>query len=172
MHLTSYCRVYGIIGIDNLWCFNQLKTFKTNNWNSGMPFGIRCPLGDYVVGCFHQLEDLYNFLKDNNNNNQIVATSCSIYNTKLTEEEEKELAFMEKIVLGMEYNLLDVNDNKSCDDTLALDLLNEYVKRSDNNVNFEAPLLWRNVDITLPTETSFKIAYKRLLIVEKKCNKE
>ena len=103
----------------------------------------------------------------NNSNNQIIGASGSVFNTKLTEEEEKELVAMENIVLGMEYNSFDINDNKSCDESLALDLLNEYVKRSDNNINFEAPLLWRTADVVLPTEASFKIAYKRLLIVEK-----
>jgi len=167
MHLTSYCKVYGIIGIDNLWCFNQLKTFKPNNWHSNIPFGIRCPLGDYVVGCINQLEDLYNYLSDNSNNHNIICTNESMFNIKFSEDEEQELAYMDRLVLGMEYNLIDSNDNNSYEDSLAIDLLNKYVKRSENNINFEAPLLWKTFDITLPTESSFKIAFKRFLIVEK-----
>lgn len=170
LNLISYSRVYGIIGIDNLWCFQQIKMFRPNNWNSSMPIGIRCPLGDYVIGCFNQLADLYSHLKYNandNKNNTIVSFNGFVFNTLLSEEEEKELVFMDKIILGTEYNLFDSNDNNSYEDSLALDILNKYVKRSENQINFEAPLLWRKLNIKLPTEASFKIAYKRLLIVEK-----
>lgn len=171
LNLTSYCRIYGIIGIDNLWCFQQIKLFKPNNWNASMPIGIRCPLGDYVIGCFNQLSDLYSHLKhnasNNNNNHQIVGFNGFVFNTEYSEEEEKELENMDKIVLGKEYNYFDCDDNDPYEDSLALEMLNKHVKRSDNKINFEAPLLWRKSDIKLPTSASFKAAYKRLLIVEK-----
>lgn len=169
--LTSYNRVYGIIGIDNLWCFNQIKTFKPNNWKATMPIGIRCPLGDYVIACFNQLADLYSHLKYNASNqiknNQVVSFNGFVFNTQLSEEEERELAYMDNIILGSEYDLFDSNDSNLHEDTLALELLNKHVKRSENNINFEAPLLWRKLNIKLPTKASFKVAYKRLLIVEK-----
>lgn len=48
-----------------------------------------------------------------------------------------------------------------------LEKLDKYVKRSENNINFEAPLLFKDDDVILPTELSFKVAFRRLLIAEK-----
>lgn len=92
MNLSSYCRVYGIIGLDNLWCFDQQKVFKPKKWDASIPFGIRGPLGDIVMGNLNQLCDIYNYLKENDVNiNNHVSTSFS-YNCSLTDDEILELA--------------------------------------------------------------------------------
>lgn len=93
MNLISYSRIYGIIGLDNLWCFDQQKVFKPKNWDPSIPYGIRGPLGDMVMGNLNQLVDIYNFLNENDNSNvSNHVTSSYSYNQSLTEDECQELA--------------------------------------------------------------------------------
>ena len=140
MHLTSYSKIDGIIGLDNMWAFEQQMIFKPKHWKPHMPYGIRSPLGDYVVGNVNQLEDIYACLKNSNDNSQFNA-NFFVHELKLTEEEEKEYEELEKSILGSEYNKVDIHDNDSYNDSLALDILNKKVRKADNNINYEAPLL-------------------------------
>lgn len=140
LNLQSYCKIDGIIGLDNMWAFDQHKIFKPKEWKPHIPYGIRSPLGDYVVGNVNQLEDIYAFLRNSNENNHFNVNFFA-HELKMTEEEEREFRALENSLLGAEYNKLEANDNDLYYDTLALEILKEKVRKSDDNVHYEAPLL-------------------------------
>jgi hypothetical protein len=165
MHLQSYEKIHGIIGMDNAWAFTQLKTFKPKDWKSNIPYGIRCPLGDYVIGNLYQLEDIYNFL--HNQHLSCDKASKSSYNIHLNEDETYELNKMENQIMGFDYKQPADNDNMIYEHEAALNMLRKYVKRSPDGIHFEAPLLWLDETVKLPTQQSFQIALRRFMIVEK-----
>ncbi|XP_070509166.1 uncharacterized protein [Chironomus tepperi] len=165
MYLQSYDKINGIIGMDNAWVFTQYKTFKPKEWKSNIPYGIRCPLGDYVIGNLQQLEDIYNFLHSQHlvsNGNKNLS-----HHVHLNESETYELNRLENQLMGLDYKQPAENDNNSYEHEIALNMLSKHVRRSEDGIHFEAPLLWLDESIKLPTQQSFKIALRRFMIVEK-----
>lgn len=140
LHLQSYSKIHGIVGLDNMWAFDQHKVIKPKNWKPHVPYGIKSPLGDFVVGNVNQLEDVYAYLRNSNDNSQFNANFFA-HQLKMTEREEEEYIEIEKAILGSEYNKLDDHDNDLYNDTVALEILNKKVRKARNNVNYEAPLL-------------------------------
>jgi hypothetical protein len=123
-----------------MWAFEQHKIIKPKNWKPHVPYGIKSPLGDYVVGNMNQLEDVYAYLRNSNENKQFNANFCA-HQLKMTEKDEEEYSEIEKSLLGSEYNKLDEHDNDLYNDSMALEMLNEKVRKAENNINYEAPLL-------------------------------
>lgn len=168
MHLLDYNEISGVIGIDNLWVFAQTKIFKSNAGKKNLPIGIRCPLGDYMLGNTCSLEAIYNDLNDRE------GTANEIHNNNhilLSEAEIKELQEMESEVLGMEYDMPKENDRGIHEDQIALNQLENDVRQIDGSYHYEAPLLWRYENIKLPTDESYKVALRRYMIIEKHATK-
>lgn len=163
LNLHDYNEIVGVIGIDQVFAFVQLKKFfaPAGDMASNL-IGIKGPLGDYVIGSKDPISYVYRSLQANNSTN---------YQGKLPayyhQSEISELARYEEIILGEDYYKYDFDDRKDASDTYALELLETHVKRSPNGKNFEAPLLWKDECPELPTQSSFKVAYRRLKIMLK-----
>lgn len=171
LSLNDYEKIHGIVGIDNIFVFHIMKIFKSKCESSEFPIGIRCPLGDYVMGSFRPLEKIYyDLIKDQQqkNNMNIGPNYNSNNNYELTESEQKELKIMELEAMGLEYFMPD-ESNARCvaEDEYALKKLKESTFKISNSSHYVAPILWKDDNIKLESAESYKVALRRFLIVEK-----
>ena len=171
LNLHNYENISGIIGIDNIFVFEQLKLYKPKTKDLSAPYGVRCPLGDYLFGSYFNLAKIYDQLnKDNKvikNDNRFMTHSY-----ELKESELKELDVMELEVMGLDYKQpYDNNDRKIAEEVYVLDLLENKTKKVPKSNHFKVPLLWSDIEISLNTYESFKLSLRRFLIVEKQAYK-
>ncbi|XP_070499595.1 uncharacterized protein, partial [Chironomus tepperi] len=171
LNLHDYHEISGVIGIDNIFVFEQIKLVKPKTKDLSAPFGVRCLLGDYIFGSFYSLAKIYDQLIIDNkfvkNDNRYMN-----HQHELMESEIKELNEMEKEVMGLDYNLpVEPNDKKIAEEVYALEVLNNKIIQKPNSSHYVAPLLWVNQPFSLDYINSFKVALRRFLIVEKQAYK-
>jgi len=94
LKLHGYDKIVGIIGIENKFLFNEATTVKGTNSNE--PFGIKTPLGDYLVSCKFNAEIIYN---DFLNNQHKTAGKSVFYNYSITSEEIEEYESIERTII-------------------------------------------------------------------------
>lgn len=165
LNLANYCTISGIIGIDQAWIFD-LKRVAPKRMKFDCPLGYSCPLGDFVVGSGNSIAMKYNFLMNENDKKLIYANEN--FHTRVTLNEMTILKQWEDNILGYDYLNVYEDDRNLVDDEIALNLLRQNVKRyHKDEEHFVAPLLWKNPDVILPTDESFKMSLKRLRILEK-----
>lgn len=154
LELCDYEEISGIIGIDNIWVFENSTTLKARYPTDDMPLGIRCPLGDYVIGTRFSLKKIYKELKGDNpklSTNYTTHYSFHQFSVELTEHEKKELAVMEQEVLSLESNIeVELDDREEKDRKIALDKM-KLIRKIENLNQYEAPLLWKDNDVVLDT---------------------
>lgn len=168
LKLHDYEKIVGIIGIDNLFIFDKQSSTKIKNRYGNEFLGIRTLLGDYVFGTEKPLSQTFNEL----NNKKLAFNRNSTSNfTFLTQDEQNELDIMEQEVMGIDYYLPKDDDKVNKSDEITLQMLNENVKKIPHENRYITPLLWKDSNIKLPTNDSFKLAYKRYMIVEKQALK-
>lgn len=171
LNLHDYEEISGVIGIDNVFVFEQLKMYKPKGKNITAPFGVRCPLGDYLFGSSFNLAEIYNQL---NKDIKVVRNDGRYltHNHELEETELKELEEMQKEIMGLDYmHPKENNDRKIAEEVYVLDLLSNETKKLPNSNHYVAPLLWIKQPFSLDTFNSFKVAMRRFLIVEKQAYK-
>jgi len=167
LQLIDHNEICGVIGIDNLWVFQQLKLFKPKSHKNNEPFGIKSPIGDYVMGTVWPLEKIYYELND-----EMQGESRNNYmHSDLSASEIKELREMDEEVTGAEYYLPRENDRKIHEDDIATRKLEKEVKRIKGTNHFTAPLLFKNDNVVLPTKKSYDLALKRYKLIEKHATK-
>jgi hypothetical protein len=167
LNLVEYDKLSGVIGIDNLIAFDRYLTIKAKGLNGIEYHGVKSPLGDYLYGSNTSLGYIYNELTSNNAH----STRSETESHELSMEELAEYKVMEEEVMGINYNQPSQNDRLIYEEKRTIDLLNNEVKQLDDSKNFIAPLLWKSDDLNLPTESSYNLALKRFLIVEKQAYK-
>jgi hypothetical protein len=143
-------------------------SLKVQNKRGIEYLGIKSAIGDYVYGCEKPLYQMYNELYDREYEESVWSMN---YHNCLSQDEINELMIMEKETMGEEFYSPKDDDTVTVDDKIALDLLNKRVKKLPNENNYIAPLLWKQEKFELPTKESFKLAYRRCLIVEKQAIK-
>lgn len=161
--LLSYSRIIGVIGNDQKEFFKQenwIEPNETKNERKG-PSAFSTPLGYCVIGSSFPLSEAYEKLCVENQH----------FHNIMSKEEEKELVKMQESVMGLDYKKPYENDRQIAEEKLALEILNEKVRKSEDGLHYEAPLLWRESKVKLPTEESLTLANKRLNIMLKHANK-
>lgn len=164
LKLRDHFEIVGLIGIDNLSLFHPITTIVSKDNLPNDPIGYKTPLGDFILYVKKQLKTSYDELS--NNQNQV------FHLRDLSEEENIILKEMESSALNILAENKDANDRMNYSDFKALELLQDKVRRVPNSTHFEAPLLWREGEIKLPSAESKEVAVKRLKINEKVMIKE
>lgn len=160
--LASYSRLIGVIGVDQWRFFKQQKWIESQNKESiDKPAAFLSPLGYCVIGSSCPLSTLHQHMS----NFHIEEFPMSYTYDKISKTEEEELIKMEERALGLEYHQPYENDRLIEDDQAGLKQLMEKVKYIPEMNLYEAPLMWNTPDVVLPTEESFRTAYRRLKIL-------
>lgn len=168
-NIVDYDQVHGLIGIDNICCFYFPETLKSDKEDE--PIVIKTPLGDMVMRQCLQLKSIYdsyvyNTASNNNNFHHVYRASH-----ELNDDEKAEMDVMSNSALSLIKDLNIENDRESFESVVALKMLDENVKKLPNNEGYQAPLLWKDPNETLPTLESKKVALRRYLILEKSFDK-
>ena len=123
MNLYDYTETVGIIGQDNPFAFEHLQTFMPESQKFEAPFGVRCKLGDYLLGSINPLSNLYDELNYQNRKKPTEIRSMN-HHYELTESEHNELKIMENEALGLDYKRpIENDDRKIAEDECALKIL-------------------------------------------------
>ncbi|KAG5683543.1 hypothetical protein PVAND_012817 [Polypedilum vanderplanki] len=160
--LESYSKIVGILGQDQNQFLKQIQWIENKRSNKESPIAIFTQLGYAVMGHSCPLEKLYHHLSQVSTQQNL---SHKVDKTFLPECDEEELIKMQDSAMGLEFMLPYENDRKIADDVEALAILKREVKKFENKNKYEAPLLWRDKNVTLPTEESLKVALRRLRIL-------
>lgn len=162
LQLESYSKIIGIIGTDQSFAFKQLAWIE-NKHKPTDPVAILTPLGFALMGSRCPLDKLYQHLCESQ---EVTHVHHNKYDC-MSETEEVELIKMHDSAMGLDYMRPYENDRNSADDEQALNILKEKVSKIPGKNQFEAPLLWKDENVILPSEDSFKIAFRRLHILIK-----
>ncbi|KAG5684464.1 hypothetical protein PVAND_013698 [Polypedilum vanderplanki] len=159
--LQSYSQVIGIIGQDQKLFLKQLKWHELQGEKENeSPALVLTPLGYVLMGNSCPIEKLYK---------QLTSLEVSMLNQQnkyhISEEDEEELMRMEEGAMSIEYAMPYENDRILVEDQISLKLLESNVRFLENENRYEATLLWKEPDITMPTEASYRIAMRRLKIM-------
>ncbi|KAG5678932.1 hypothetical protein PVAND_008552 [Polypedilum vanderplanki] len=193
LYLHDYEHIDGLIGIDNLKIFNW-TVIENRTKVEYCPLGIRTIIGDTLIGCETPLERFFNDNVDQCEDKELFVNTCrndsfdfrvhtlsrcNVVDQQHYQEEinlenyEEEYNKWEELIFLQENNQFE-SPNDSCNyyEERANSLLKKYVKRIPNSNHFQAPILWKEEDITLPTLQSYKIALRRFLITERNGKKK
>lgn len=182
LHLDSYQKINGVIGQDQAEFLAMSKVITSSKGDSNY-IGARSPLGDFVMGNRDSVKDLYDYFAKNSakrNNSQFnlttplqagssqaVGVDGNFYLNRAT---EKELEELEERLMGEDYFSPSVEDRKSANDTLAIQILDEKVFKKNNA--YYAPLPFKDENCVMPTQSSFSKAFKRMRLMEYKMLKD
>lgn len=173
LHLQSYCDIVGVLGTDQPKVFIQLQNFLADKRIKALEeiIGIRSPLGDYVIGSRKPISHRFDLLKRDAEIQNLFNTQGVPQNSYnfMNKNEIAELNDWEERLLGDDYYKSYEKDNNKADDEQALAILNEKTRKRDGF--YLAPLIWKDENCKLPTEESFKVAYRRMRIMEKHMSK-
>lgn len=168
--LESYYQIGGVIGIDQPKAFIKNKSLHPKTYSNEVVIGFSSPLGDYAIGTFDsiaarhkyheklekskntQMMDINNFRHQFN----IIAIS---QNTNLKSFDD--FNEWENLLMGKDYfQEAQEGDRNSAEDQQALEIFEQKTYKDENNV-FQTPLLFKDENVILPSEKSFKVAFHR-----------
>lgn len=162
MNIVDYDKIVGVIGIDQVFAFEQHKKFLPPKSEPDNLIGIRGPLGDFVMGSSEPVSYIYNRLMIDNDRHHSEPTMLPVH---YHQSEKSELIRLEEYLLGDDYYKINLSDRDDANNKLAIEILKNNVKKSSNGKNYEAPLLWKDENPVLPTESSYLVASRRLKIM-------